>query len=522
MALPSEPDGSTLRQAAEEYIAAGLSIVPVLRGDKRPNYPLLIATAGDKARWEQYQTMRPTPIRLGHWLSLDPQTSIAIVGGAISGNLVILDVDHPPFCAWLLQHMELLSRTWTVQTGSGKLHLYVRNPQPVPSTVFRLTDGTKILDFRSEGEYVVAPPSVHASGGTYRTLCGGPTKIPQASDALLFAKRLLQRYEQDHGGVSPMILLPSSPVSTVPAPVWDTDEMRDALRRMRSVSVPTRVRNALVYGAQPATDPWPKQPSKSEIDYVMCLELLSAGFSRADIESTFKSFPWGKESAYNGQQNRGDAYLRATLDKAEKKISEEAISAKQLLGDNFEVVSALRLMGTPPSYELVLRDTQTDETGKVFISYEDLWTERKFRFAVLGQMPRLLPRLKHHHSGKNWDVFVQVLSRFATLEAVPDEATSTGHLRATIVGILTSYRIYSLSPQTPGDIVLGWRDQQNSLVYFRGAHLLNVLGQVLRQMPAPDKVWTIIRGLGGTSKRAKIGTTSETLWIIPTQSLDRR
>ncbi|MCZ2115214.1 MAG: bifunctional DNA primase/polymerase, partial [Anaerolineae bacterium] len=66
-----------VKAAALEYLAAGLSVLP-LGGDKRP--------AG---KWEKWQTERATTEQAAAWNS----PAVGIVGGAISGNLWILDFD---------------------------------------------------------------------------------------------------------------------------------------------------------------------------------------------------------------------------------------------------------------------------------------------------------------------------------------------------------------------------------------------------------------------------------------------
>ena len=57
--------------------------------------------------------------------------------------------------------------TLEVATGGGGRHFYFRYPQAgrVRNSVSRIAPG---LDVRSDGGYVVAPPSVHISGHEYR------------------------------------------------------------------------------------------------------------------------------------------------------------------------------------------------------------------------------------------------------------------------------------------------------------------------------------------------------------------
>jgi len=87
------------------------------------------------------------------------------VGVATGGQLVVLDVDGDAGRASL--RGRVLPPTPTVRTGNG-WHYYYRTPWPVPCRV-GLLEG---VDVRGVGGYVVAPPSLHASGRRYSTAPG--------------------------------------------------------------------------------------------------------------------------------------------------------------------------------------------------------------------------------------------------------------------------------------------------------------------------------------------------------------
>src|SRR5262249_27567211 len=67
------------------------------------------------------------------------------------------------------KHRSNLPSTWIASTGKGR-HLYFRLPNfngapTICNSAKRLGAG---LDVRGEGGYVVAPPSIHPTGRTYR------------------------------------------------------------------------------------------------------------------------------------------------------------------------------------------------------------------------------------------------------------------------------------------------------------------------------------------------------------------
>ncbi len=110
------------------------------------------------------------------WWRAWPKVNVAIRTGATTGRrgrpgLVVLDVDPPhggddSLQALIAEHGPLPA-TGLVHTGSGGAHVYFAHP----GASIRNNAGTKLgpgLDVRGDGGYVIAPPSQHVSGGTYR------------------------------------------------------------------------------------------------------------------------------------------------------------------------------------------------------------------------------------------------------------------------------------------------------------------------------------------------------------------
>jgi hypothetical protein len=107
------------------------------------------------------------PELVRRWWSRWPQANVGIRTGAPSGLLVV-DVDGAAgmeSMRTLVREHGSLRAAWT-RSGSGGWHAYVRlsEGQRVPNSVGRLGPG---LDVRGDGGSIVAPPSRHASGGTY-------------------------------------------------------------------------------------------------------------------------------------------------------------------------------------------------------------------------------------------------------------------------------------------------------------------------------------------------------------------
>jgi len=166
--LPSEVDRTVavlegLADAALAYARAGFPVFPV-----RGKIPATDHGFKDATRDEE--TIR-------RWWAANPGAGIGVPMGAVSG-LVVLDVDprHGGDASLekLLAEHGLLPRGPVVRTGGGGEHRYFAHPGGHLPPVHGFRPG---LDLQGDGSYVVAPPSPHASGGTYEwvvPLIGGP------------------------------------------------------------------------------------------------------------------------------------------------------------------------------------------------------------------------------------------------------------------------------------------------------------------------------------------------------------
>ncbi|OGK19952.1 hypothetical protein A3C23_04600 [Candidatus Roizmanbacteria bacterium RIFCSPHIGHO2_02_FULL_37_13b] len=125
----------------------GWSIIPI-GSDKRP----LIA-------WKPYQKIKPTPKEIEQWFAIDPNANIGVVTGAIS-DLTIIDID-PRHNGTDKSFRNL--KTIAVKTGGGGYHYYFKYEKGIKNGA-GLKPG---IDIRSEGGYVVVPPSLHQSGNYY-------------------------------------------------------------------------------------------------------------------------------------------------------------------------------------------------------------------------------------------------------------------------------------------------------------------------------------------------------------------
>lgn len=165
----SGPSSGLLLKAALDYARLGWSVIPIEPRGKRP----LI-------RWQVYQYRRPEVTEVADWFGRWPDANLAVVTGVVSG-LVVLDVDPGHGGDESLAALERAHGTCpdTVEalTGGGGRHRYFAHPGEITRNRVGIAPG---IDLRGDGGYVVAPPSVHATGESYRWV-RAPEVCPLAS-----------------------------------------------------------------------------------------------------------------------------------------------------------------------------------------------------------------------------------------------------------------------------------------------------------------------------------------------------
>ncbi|MBD0327940.1 MAG: bifunctional DNA primase/polymerase, partial [Pyrinomonadaceae bacterium] len=127
-----------------------------------------------KPSWSPFRERLPTDAELTAWFR-DGQCNIAVVGGAVSGGLVVLDIESIlAFESWrrfatTLLDEAIIATLPVVRTGQGK-HVYFRMVNPIGNRTLakrrrqRAERGTPryevVAETRGEGGLALAPPSV--------------------------------------------------------------------------------------------------------------------------------------------------------------------------------------------------------------------------------------------------------------------------------------------------------------------------------------------------------------------------
>ncbi|RIV24688.1 hypothetical protein D2Q93_06285 [Alicyclobacillaceae bacterium I2511] len=139
-----------ITQGATQLIACGMAIFPLVAGGKTP----LTGHGYKDATQDLAEFQR---------LAAGRSCNIGIATGAVSG-IWVLDIDPRHGGLKSVQGLQgkysQLHPTWTVQTGGGGWHLYFKYDPSRPFGIGANLAGLSGIDWRGDGGYVVAPPSV--------------------------------------------------------------------------------------------------------------------------------------------------------------------------------------------------------------------------------------------------------------------------------------------------------------------------------------------------------------------------
>jgi putative DNA primase/helicase len=160
------------------YLSKGYSVIPC-NGKKEPYLPT----------WKEFQARRPKEAEVRAMWRKHPNANIGIVTGAIS-NLTVVDCDSPEAWESLGEYIPASHPAPIVRTPSDNHQIYFKYTPGLHSQNRIMPD----TDIKTDGGYVIAPPSVcdYEKGG--KRICGShrwhvnriapPAMPPELADEL--------------------------------------------------------------------------------------------------------------------------------------------------------------------------------------------------------------------------------------------------------------------------------------------------------------------------------------------------
>lgn len=142
-------------KAALWYCRKGFSVIPCKPKSKEALVP-----------WTQYQKQPPTEEQVRTWWTQNPDANIAIVLGKAS-NIITLEVDDEK----AINGHAIPVTPQAISGGKGLPHIYFRYVGGMKNHKAH-EDGRELFSIRGDGQYVLAPPSIHPSGNSYKWVYG--------------------------------------------------------------------------------------------------------------------------------------------------------------------------------------------------------------------------------------------------------------------------------------------------------------------------------------------------------------
>ena len=458
--LPAPDHGGT--PALVYYLGLGINAIPLGVGQKEPYKSIL------GGQWKSFQTTRISTTQANAWVQLaDPQHGVGLICGKISGGLVCLDADHDAFAAWLLDNRShpLLVGTWVVETGSAKVHIWVRTHKPPQVHAWYLRQGLRAGEVRGEGSYAAAPPSIHPSGVRYETRQGSPENMLVVDDVDALARSLADAY------------LLTNP-TTVPAQTNDKsyrvlqpnpEQVAEIASRVLAAQFPRKIRDALLKpGCQDVNHAyWQACDSHSEIDYAVICAMVRKGWSADESEWVFAGSLLADNCYANKQRkgSRGYAYWKQTWDSAQAAVTQQVAASRVATGANFRVIDAECLGSYDPRYRLrleTLGQAGGERRMRVTITVDELMQERSFQASCVRQLRTWSPRFNTGQRGRDFQQFTEAVLAMVTDDlSLPREFTTSGSREFMIEEFLK--QCAPRVPSEPGMLTGGWVEDG---VYF--------------------------------------------------------
>lgn len=136
----------TRDEAIKQYLDWGWTVLPVVKGEKRP-----------AVSWKEYQNRKPTEAELKEWFA-DLNVGVGLITGKCSGVIVVDEDTYKTNSKKLKIETPLKSKT-----GGGGVHYFFKYREGVQNSV----NSDIAIDKRADRGFVVLPPTIHPSGKPY-------------------------------------------------------------------------------------------------------------------------------------------------------------------------------------------------------------------------------------------------------------------------------------------------------------------------------------------------------------------
>lgn len=189
-AIVRAAESSDVLTAALAYERMGFSVLACQR-DKSPTV----------RAWRHLTTRRARVETIEAWERAGMLASVGIICGAVSGGLVVVDCDGDEAVQTFRRAFPRLADTYSVKSGSGQGEHFYLLADDVPATARVVGAAFGNIEMRSNGSYVIAPPSLHPSGNPYTV--HQDYEIRWVANLIALRNWIHGQIADKHGGVMP-------------------------------------------------------------------------------------------------------------------------------------------------------------------------------------------------------------------------------------------------------------------------------------------------------------------------------
>lgn len=518
------PEENGLGEAFRAYLEAGLSVLPTGLRSKRPAFGTLpVDPETGKDTFQPYRERYATPAEVADWLAKGAYPGI--LAGPISRNLKIYDFDDAEYSAWLLVNpfaLELLRHTWTVRSGSGMIHVYLREYEYLPCPGQISLGPRKLGDVRLEGQYAIAPPSLHEdTGEPYVTLFGDPSSILTVPDSYDLMMKLARGFQASTSEGSDDEEIPESAGPNEIAPPVSAEARRRILFKLaHETGIPIRIKRAIREGVIPGEGEWALEQDRSKISTMIVAAMLEVGWSPVLIEAVLSTLPIG-ELVYRNSARRGSygkRWLNYTIRRKQADMQARAQAVTQAKGTNFEVIKGeIQKWPDDALWVLEVKIDGRPGTSVIRAHEQDLKTYNGW-IGVCMRQAHFFPLMQTGQVGQlNHHLFVLAVVNVCEATSPPPDATAEGRLQLAIRE-MAARDLYRERPSIKGQYTLGWKETSKDLAFIHGPTLTLRLVASKRPIPTDLEIHDALVALGATWVKTRIGERDEQLvglWQLP-------
>jgi len=169
------------------YYNKGFSIIPIgANGNLK---------APSIKSWDRYKEERASKKQIEEWLSQGLFKGIGVIGGGVSDNLAVIDIDSADIPELVGLNLDSIAESgnWVVKTGKG-WHIYCKDFKPVKTRKIAQAS----MDLKANKGYVVAPPSPHENGSHYEFLEKPSRDLPR-QDVMSWFDDIVSKVKSERG-----------------------------------------------------------------------------------------------------------------------------------------------------------------------------------------------------------------------------------------------------------------------------------------------------------------------------------